>query len=205
MVNNKANDAEIEMFIDFLPNLVRLGQTKTVEDSLRKKFDATLPGKIGRYGKLPNLHVRVKLFHSLVREARNLYVDEYDRGAMALCGMTVEALCIAIAEDRVEDEPLKNELTDPQKNCRKKIKHLERFLRISRSASWLHQVLDIRRDYLHLRKTQALSRDVLECINKLHLAILAEYGLFPAGNGKWRYATKEDIIQFAKNLGYDEI
>lgn len=205
MTNNKTNDKEIEMFIDFLPNWVKLGQTKTVEDFLRKKFDDTLLSKTGRYGKLPNLHVRVKLFYSLIREARNLYVDEYDRGAIALCGMTVEALCIAIAEDRVEDEPLKNELTDPQKNCRKKIKRLKKYFRISKSASWLHEVLDIRRDYLHLRKTQDLSRDVLECIKKLHLAILAEYGLFPVGNGKWRYATKEDIVQFARNLGYDEI
>jgi len=205
VIDNRTDDKEIEMFIDFLPNWIRLGQVTKVQEILRKKFDVTLPSKIARYGELPTLHVQVKLFHSLIREARSLYVNEYDRGAIALCGMTVEALCIAIAEDRVKDEQLKRELTNPRKKIREKIERLKKYFRISKSASWLHQVLDIRRDYLHLRKTRVLSSDVLECINRLHLAVLAEYGLFPAGDGKWRYATEEDIVQFAKRLGYDKI
>ena len=204
MTDNRTEDKEIEMFIDFIPNLVRQGQVTEVERILRKRFDEALPSKIARYGEIPALHIQVKLFHLLIREARGLYVDQYDRGAIALCGMTVEALCIAIAEDRVEDEQLKRELTNPQKKIREKIERLKKHFRIPKSVSWLHQVLDIRRDYLHLHKTYVPSGDVLECINRLHLAVLAEYGLF-YGDGKWRYATEEDIVQFAKRLGYDEV
>jgi len=204
VTDNRTEDKEIEMFMDFLPNWVKHGQVAKVEGILRKRFDESLPSKIARYGELPTLHVQVKLFHLLIREARSLYVDGYARGAIALCGMTVEALCIAIAEDRVKDEPLKRQLTNPQGKCRRKINHLEKYFRISKSALWLHQVLDIRNDYLHLHKIRVPSEDVLEAINRLHLAVLAEYGLF-SRDGKWRYATEEDIIQFAKRLGYDKI
>jgi hypothetical protein len=115
--------------------------------------------------------------------------------------MTAESLCITIAEERVKDELLKKQLTDPSMDCRKKIEPLKKYLRIAKSASLLHQVLDIRKEYLHLHKTRVLPEEVLKCINTLHLAVIAEYGLVPAEEGKVRFATKEDIEQLAKKMG----
>jgi len=198
---DKTEDKEIVVTIDFLPNLVRLGQAEMVADFLRKKFERNLPFKIARYGKLPYLIVQPGSFNSLIREARMLYIDEYYSAAIALCGMTVEALCTAIAEERVKEKPLKKQTTNPSTDCRKKIRLLDKYLRIPESASLLHQVLDIRNEYLHLHKTQVLPEDVLKCINTLHLAVIAEYGFVPAVGGKVRFATKEDIEQMAKQMG----
>jgi len=198
---DKTKDVEIVVSIDFLPNLIRLGQTKIVEDFLRKKFKNSLPSKIARYGKLPHLMVRLGPFNSLITETRNLYVDEYYRAAVALSGMTAESLCISIAEERVKDESLKRQLTDPSIPCRTKIEPLKKYLRIAKSASLFHRILDIRKEYLHLHKTRVLPEEVLKCINMLHLAVIAEYGLVPAEGGKVRFATKKDVEQLAKKMG----
>jgi len=201
MSKDETKDVKILVSVDFLPNLVRLGQTKVVEDFLREKFENELPSKIARYGELPYLIVQVGSFNSLIREARNLYVHEYYRAAIALSGMTAESLCISIAEGRVKDEPLKKQLTDPSIPCRKKIEPLKRYLRIAKSASLLHRILDTRKEYLHLHKTQVIPEEILKCINTLHLAVIAEYGLVPAEGGKVRFATKKDIEQLAKRMG----
>lgn len=201
MFGDETKDVKIVVSVDFLPNLVRLGQTKMVEDFLREKFKNGLPSKIARYGKLPYLMVQVGSFNSLIREARNLYVDEYYIAAVALSGMTAESLCISIAEERVKDKSLEKQLTDPSIPCRKKIEPLKKYLRTSKSASLLHRVLDIRKEYLHLHKTRVLPEEVLKCINMLHLAVIAEYGLVPAEEGKVRFATKKDVEQLAKKMG----
>jgi len=188
--------------IDTLPNLIRMGMTKIVKDFLRRQFEESLSIKTARYGKLPDLFIRLGSFDSLIREVRVLYVDGYYRAAVALCGMTVEGLCIAVAEERVKKESLKKQMTNPSMGCRKKIKPLKKYLRIPESASLLHRVLDIRNKYLHLHKTRVLPEEVLECINTLHLALTAEYGLVPAKGGKVRSATREDVKQLVKRWGY---
>jgi len=74
--------------------------------------------------------------------------------------MTVESLCIAIAEERIGDESLKKQLTNPFIDCRKKIEPLKKYLRIAKSASLLHKVLDIRKDYLHLHEKRANPKEI---------------------------------------------
>jgi len=201
MSKGKTEDTEIMVFIDTLPNLIRMGQTKIVEDFLRKKFEDTLTSKIARYGKLQYLLVKLGPFNSLIQEARSLYVNEFYRAAVALCGMTVEALCIAIAEERVKNESLKKKLTDPSEKCRKKIRLLKNYLKMDKSASLLNRVLNIRKEYIHLHVTRVVPKEVLRCINTLHLAAIAEYELVPAERGKVRFATKKDVEQLARKLG----
>lgn len=201
MSEGETKDIEIMASLDTLPSLIRMGMTKTAEDFLRRQFEESLSIKIARYGELPDLFIRLRSFDSLIREARALYVDEYYRAAVALCGMTVEALCIAIAEERVKEEYLKKQMINPSVDCRKKIKPLKKYLRIAKSASLLHQVLDVRKEYLHLHKTRVLSEDALKCINTLHVALIAEYGLVPADRGKVRFATEEDVEQIARKIG----
>jgi hypothetical protein len=197
--NNKKE--EILVFIDSLPDLVRIGQIDVVKDFLRKRFEQTLSDRIARYGMLPSLLVRLEPFNSLVQEMRDLYVNEYHRGAIALCGMSVEALCITIAEERVTDEKLKQELIDPSREIRKKIESLRKYFRIQKTASLLHRVLDIRKEYIHLHRTKILLQEVLECIKKTHLAIVFEYGLLPTEAGKARFVTQEDVENLEKLIG----
>jgi hypothetical protein len=71
---------------------------------------------------------------------------------------------------------------------------------VDKSKSLLHQILDIRIQYLHLHKTHIDPIEALECINKLHLVVLAEYGLVPF-NGKFRLSTKEDVEERARKMG----
>lgn len=195
-------DSEITTFVDFLPNLVKLGQTKIVEDILRKNFEESLPGRVARYGKLPYIVIKLERFYPLVEAARHLYVDEYYTAAVALCGMTVESLCNAIAEERVSVESLKKLLTDPSVDCRKKIEFLKNYFKATRSASLLHRVLDIRKDYVHLHRAHVLPEEILTCINALHLAVIAEYGLVPTEGGKARFAIWEDIERLAGEMGF---
>jgi len=201
MADKKAKDVEVTAYVDTLPNLVRLGLTKEVEDVLKERFEKSLPDKIMRYGKLPYLLIQFGPFTSLLREVRHLYVEGFYRAAVALCGMTVEALCITIAMQRVnDDKPLKKQLTDSSEWCRRKIDPLKKYLRIAKSASLLHCVLDIRKQYVHLHKTRVLPEDVLECINMLHLIVIAEYGLVPAKKGKVQPPTEEYIHQLARDM-----
>ena len=192
---------EVTVFVDFFPNLIRNGRTKDVENILEQTFKKDLPEKIARYGKLPYLMIQLGPFNSYLQEARKLYVDEYYRAAVALCGMTVEALCLEIARERVPDyDPLKTHLVDPSNNCRKKIDYLKKHLRIPKSASLLHQVLDIRIKYLHIQTAHVLPEEVLGCINILHLAVIAEYGLMTAEEGKVRPSSEEDVDQLARDM-----
>jgi hypothetical protein len=65
------------------------------------------------------------------------------------------------------------------------------------ASSFLHQVLDIRNDYLHLHK-KITTEKALECIFKLHLAVLGEYGIVPDGQGKARHSTRKDVEEMTE-------
>ncbi len=201
MTEGNDKKEEILVFIDSLPDLVRIGQINVVKDFLRKRFEQTLSDRIARYGMLPSLLVRLEPFNSLVQEMIDLYVNDYHRSAIALCGMSVEALCITIAEERVTNEKLKQELIDPSGEIRKKIESLREYFRIQKTASLLHRVLDIRKEYIHLHRTKILLQEVSECIKKTHLAIVFEYGLLPTEAGKARFVTQEDVENLEKLIG----
>ena len=188
-------------FIDFIPDHIKQGITTYAENSLRERFERRLPHCIARWGELPAETIRVRLFELLFRQARHLYIDGYLEAVVALCGMTVEALCISIAEDRVPEGQLKNTLISPKKFVSKKIKPLEKHFRGDYSASLLRDVLGIRRRYLHLHKTRIEKPDVLECLNKLHLVLLAEYGLLPGEGGRFRLPTNDDVEKRARQMG----
>jgi len=187
-------------FVDFIPNHIKQGITKYAEDSLRARFERELSRCIARWGELSAETVQAKPFERLFREARHLYIDGYLEAVVALCGMAVEGLCISIAEDRVREEALKNKLIDPLEPVRKKIEPLKKYFKGSHSATLLHHILDMRIKYVHLFKMQIDQKDVLECVNKLHLVLLAEYGLIPE-RGQFRVSTKEDVERRARQMG----
>ena len=187
--------------IDFIPNQIRQGVTRFAEGALKERFERKLPRCIARWGKLYAETIKVKPFELLFRQARFLYIDGYLEAVVALCGMTVEALCISIAEDRVPAGPIKNKLTDPKNWASNKIEPLKKYFKGDYSASLLCDVLDIRRKYVHLHKTHADPNDVLQCVHKLHLVLMAEYGLVPGKGGQFRSPTKEDVERGAKRMG----
>ena len=192
--------SENAYFVDFVPNLIKQGITEHAEESLRARFERTLPRSIARWGELPAETVRVKPFELLFRQARQLYIDGYFEAVVALCGMTVEALCISLAQERVSGKHLKERLVDPGKWVSGKIRLLKPFFRGEYSSSLLNDVLGIRRKYLHLHETRIETTDVLECVNKLHLVLLAEYGLVPE-EGRFRPSTNEDVERRARKMG----
>jgi len=63
IVSDNRKDVEIAAFIDTLPNLIRMGQTKIVENFLKQRFEKNLPEKIARYGKLLYLIVQLGPFY----------------------------------------------------------------------------------------------------------------------------------------------
>ena len=69
-----------------------------------------------------------------------------------------------------ETRVLRDKLLNPSNNVREKIELLKYF-NVDVTASLLHQVLDIRNEYLHLRK-KATPAIVLDCLCKLYLAVL---------------------------------
>ena len=185
--------------IDFIPNQIKQGITRFAEDALKDRFERKLPRCIARWGKLSAETIQVKPFELLFRQARFLYIDGYFEAVVALCGMTVEALCISIAEDRVPKGKLKNKLTNPKNWVRNKIKPLKKYFKGDYSASLLGGVLDIRKKYVHFHKMRVDQNDVLQCVNKLHLVLIAEYGLIPEG-GRFRLSTKEDVEESARHM-----
>lgn len=195
-----STDYEIIVFVDYIPNNIELGST-IAENMLKSAFNKSLHEKISRWGQLPVEAIQIRSFGPLFIQARTLYIEGYYEAAIALCGMTVEALCITIAEDRVVTDKLKVELIDPtNSNIRGKIRKLKKYLRVQKSASFFHQILDIQRKYLHIHERKINPENALECINLLHLAILAEYGLVP-GIGKYRNAKISDVEERAKKMG----
>lgn len=195
MVSNTSE--ETLAFIDFVPNLIRLGHKEDARQHLQKKFEQDLDFSISRWGQLPSQLVRIKSFEPLSTEARSLYIDGHFAATIALCGMAVEALCISVAEERVQNGNSKKMLLDPNVSVRDKIEPLKEYFKIDRTPSLLHQVLDIRKDYLHLHKT--VTADIaLECLRKLHLAILGEYGLVPDKEGKVCHPTLKDVLEIAE-------
>jgi hypothetical protein len=191
---------EEEYFVDFFPNHIKQGITKYAEDYLRKRYEQELTRSIARWGELDAVSVQIKHFETLFRQARSLYVDGYFQAGVALCGMTIEALCISVAEDRVPERPLKNELMNPEKPVRDKINKMKKYFKGDWSAFLLHDVLDKRKEYLHLHKLHIDSKDTLECINRLHLVLLAEYGLV-VERGKFRISNNKDIKEKARQMG----
>lgn len=111
---------EATVFLDTIPNLIRLKQTQLAESFLKQRFQEELAQRIDRWGQLPYQLVQIKYFESFATQARSLYIDGYFVAALALCGMAVEALCISVAEERIHDGVLKNRLIDPLTDVRKK-------------------------------------------------------------------------------------
>jgi len=197
--NVDSRDVGEAYFVDFIPNHIKQGITKYAEESLRERFERGLSHCIARWGELSAVTIRVKPFELLFRQARHLYVDGCFEAVIALCGMTIEALCISIAQDRVLEKSIKKRLTNPRKYVRSKVKLLKKYFKGDYSASLLNDILDIRRKYLHLHETRIDRKDVIKCVNKLHLVLLAEYSLIPE-EGRFRVSTKEDVEKTARKM-----
>lgn len=199
-LSNSSKGIELTVYLDYIPNLIKSGITEPAENYLKNRFQEELTKCIVRWGQLPTQLVQIKYFEPMSTQARSLYINGYFVAALALCGMAVEALCISVANERVQDEELKKKLLDPSGDVRKKIEQLEEFFKIEETVSLLHQVLDIRKEYLHLHK-KVTSEIALECLEKLHLAVFGEYGLIPYGQSGTRYTTKKDVEEAAKRMG----
>lgn len=123
--SNSSQDKEIMAYLDSIPFLIKSGQTNLAKNHLEQQFQAKLTDCITRWGQLPTQLVQIKYFEPLSTQARSLYIDGYFVAALALCGMAVEALCISIANERVQNGTLKNMLMNPSEPVRDKIESLK--------------------------------------------------------------------------------
>jgi len=195
---------ELEAFTDTIPNLLKLGREQEVEDILLSEFEGKLPMMLRRYRNLHYLLFKTgRRFLQFLLEARKLYIEGFDWATVALCGMTVEAICISIINERITDSTQRKKLLEL--DCRKQIENLKEKLRIIKSGSLMHQILDVRNDYVHLKKEIPDPKEVLACLNKLHLVVIAEYGLVPWKNGKARLSKDEDLKGFAMKMGLEDL
>ena len=93
-------------FVDTVPNLIRIlpGGRESARNFLQNEFTAKLDSMIDRYGSLGYLLFSAEgEFVTLIIEARRLFVQEFRRGAVALCGTAVEFIAItsSVIESRL--------------------------------------------------------------------------------------------------------
>jgi hypothetical protein len=133
-------------------------------------------------------------------EARDLFVEGFDYGAIALCGMVADSVSIQIAEQRLSGKEKQEALDSGFHSRIEKISELKRF-KGPRSAKLLHEIGETRREYVHLRRSTPDHKEVLRTFQVLRLVVDAEFGLVPGAGGKVVPAGPADIERLSKDLG----
>ena len=57
---------ELTVFLDTIPNLIRLKQTQPAKNLLKQRFQEGLAQRIDRWGQLPHQLVQIKYFESFI-------------------------------------------------------------------------------------------------------------------------------------------
>ncbi len=195
-------------FIDTVPNLIRIlpRGRESARIFLQNEFTAKLDSMIDRYGSLGYLLFSAEAeFVTLVIEARRLFVQGFQRGAVALCGTAVEFICDHVIRNRVSTEQDRNNLLSLDfRRQVEKLKEARKF-RSTRTGSVMHQIFDIRNDYVHPRGVTIDEKRVHRAIQMLNLLVVAEFGLVPGEGGRARTSTEDDVTFFARELGLSDL
>ena len=202
MSEDEQNPVGIVVFIDSLPNLIKhLPDGKeTAREFLLRRFNSKMDSMIENYELLGPALLPADGFLKYLLEARDLFVEGFDYGAVALCGLVADSVCIQVAEQRVSGSE-KREILESGFQARvKKIAELKKF-RGSRTPELLHEIGGIRREYVHLRRPTAEHKEVLRIFQILRLVVFAEFGLVPGEGGKVVPAGPADIERLAQELG----
>src|SRR6266487_5921344 len=119
----------ITVFIDSLPTLSKqLPRGKNdVKQFLLDRFNRKMPSMIKNYETLGPVLLPAEGFLKYLLEARDLFVEGFDYGAVALCGMVADSVCIQVAEQRVSGSE-KREILESGFQARvEKIAELKKF------------------------------------------------------------------------------
>ncbi len=174
---NDENNAPvgIPVFIDSLPTMSKqLPRGKNdVKQYLLDRFNRKMPLMIKNYETLGPVLLPAEGFLKYLLEARDLFVEGFDYGAVALCGMVADSICVVITEQRVSGEDEKKRILDL--GYQKRIKKLNKLGKFKgpRTAELLREIGEIR----------------------------PEFGLVPGNGGKVVPSRPADIEQLAKELG----
>lgn len=191
----------VPAFVDFMANMINIpGGKKPVEDFLRRRFESKMSSMIEKIQALGPALVPMDGYLRYLLEARDLFVQGFDYGAVALCGMVADVVTIQIAEQRVSGKDKQDLLDSNYKSRVEKLGDLNRF-RSQRSKGALEEIGNIRREYVHLRRPQPVPKEVERAFQLLRLVIFAEFGLVPGEGGKAVPTRPEDIEGLAKELG----
>ena len=201
-MNNEQEPTKDAVFVDTIPNLIGMvpGGEKTAKEFLQSSFLGKLDSMVVRYKSLGQaLPVEPSLLRYLL-EARSLFVEQYDWGAIALCGMTAESVCADVVRERILVSEHKRILSLGYHSQIDEISKMGKF-RGPRTAEMLHRIGEIRREYVHLRRPQSNEKEIQDAFQMLRVAVFAEFGLVPVNRGKLGPASRSDAERLTRELG----
>jgi len=192
----------IPVFVDTMANLIKIlpNGKKTVEEFLLSRFNNKMDSMVENVELLGPALLPADSYLKYLLEARDLFVEGFDYGSVALCGMVADAVCVQIAEQRLSGKDKKEVLDSGFQDRIDKIAGLKKF-KSSRTPKLLHEIGEIRREYVHLRRPTPDRKEVLRIFQILRLVVFAEFGLVPGAGGKVVSAGPADIERLAQELG----
>ncbi len=201
MSKDNPSPVGIPVFVDTMANLIKhLPNGKDiVKGYLLQRFNAKMESMIENVELLGPALVQADDFLKYLLEARDLFVEGFDHGAVALCGMVADSVTTLIAEQRISGKT-KQEILDSNFQSRiDKLAGLKAF-RGARTQEYLHEIGERRREYVHLRRPTPDRKEVLRIFALLRLVVFAEFGLVPGDGGKVVPARPVDIEKLAGEL-----
>ena len=175
----------IAVFTDSLPTLSKqLPRGKNdVKQFLLDRFNRKMPSMIKNYETLGPVLLPAEGFLKYLLEARDLFVEGFDYGAVALCGMVADSICVVITEQRVSGEDETKRILDL--GYQKRIKKLNKLGKFKgpRTAELLQEIGEIRRNYIHLRRPNPDRKEVVRIFQIMRLVAFVEFGLVPGDGG----------------------
>lgn len=195
----------IESFIDSRPGLIRQFGKESERTDMLAKYESQLDSILDRYSRLNNLMIQVQdgRYLELILEVRDDFIHGRYWSMVALCGMTVEAMCKDIAKIRGDDEAfvekiqggdVRNNITDLRENG---------YFWLVCTPGMMHRIHDIRIRYVHVKLEKPSDQELFECLMLTNFVILGEFGMQPSSRGNVVRVNRKYLDKLAAAVGLD--
>src|SRR5437660_4882473 len=124
---------------------------KSIEEFLLQRFSTKMESMVENVELLGPALLPADEYLRYLLEARDLFVEGFDYGSVALCGMVADAVCAQIAEQRISGKEKQEIVNSGFQDRIDRIAGLKKF-KGSRTAELLHEIGAVRREYVHLRR-----------------------------------------------------
>lgn len=195
----------IESFVDFLPGHIRHFGKDSQRQTLLQRYEGQLDSTLYRYSMLNDLMIYVQdgKYLELILETRDDFIHGRYWSMVALCGMTIEAMCKDIAKIRGEEEAFVKKIQD--QDVRNNIEDLREggYFWLPCTPGMMHRIHDIRIEYVHVKLEKPEEKQMFECLMLTNFVMLAEFGMQPGDKGKVIRVDREYLDRIAKSTGVD--